>query len=304
MTRRFFFRLLPIAFIAGSLLAETSPWPFPPLSPSPRSTSSPTSITATFWNIQWFPGRRPNASRAEEDRQVRSVHRDIAQLTPDVIGLEEVRDFERAALALQPLRDFKVDVCSNFPPREGQNEAQQIAIASRWPVLSAWAEPWKPGAAITPPRGFAFAAYQLSPKQVLLVYALHLKSNRGEVHEDIRIREESMQQLRAHMKAMNGAYGKIGALTWIVGGDFNTAPDEPRFVGEKTVPGLLADGFSWVWQGIPLSSRITMPADARYPAAAFDQVFYRGAMLSKAWVAPTSVQSSDHRAVNAVLNLR
>jgi endonuclease/exonuclease/phosphatase (EEP) superfamily protein YafD len=304
MTRRFFFRLLAIAFIAGSLLAETSPWPFPPLSPSPRSTSSPTSITATFWNIQWFPGRRPNASRAEEDRQVRSVHRDIAQLTPDVIGLEEVRDFERAALALQPLRDFKVDVCSNFPPREGQNEAQQIAIASRLPALSAWAEPWKPGASITPPRGFAFAAYQLSPRQVLLVYALHLKSNRGEVHEDIRIREESMQQLRAHMKAMNGAYGKIGALTWIVGGDFNTAPDEPRFAGEKTVPGLLADGFSWVWQGIPLSSRITMPADARYPAAAFDQVFYRGATLSKAWVAPTSVQSSDHRAVNAVLNLR
>ena len=304
MTRRFFFRLLAIAFIAGSLLAETSPWPFPPLSPSPRSTSSPTSITATFWNIQWFPGRRPNASRAEEDRQVRSVHRNIAQLTPDVIGLEEVRDFERAALALQPLRDFKVDVCSNFPPREGQNEAQQIAIASRLPALSAWAEPWKPGAAITPPRGFAFAAYQLSPRQVLLVYALHLKSNRGEVHEDIRIREESMQQLRAHMKAMNAAYGKIGALTWIVGGDFNTAPDEPRFAREKTVPGLLADGFSWVWQGIPLSSRITMPADARYPAAAFDQIFYRGAALSKAWVAPTSVHSSDHRAVNAMLNLR
>ena len=133
---------------------------------------------------------------------------------------------------------------------------------------------------------------QFSPKQVLLVYALHLKSNRGEVHEDIRIREESMQQLRAHMKAMNGAYGKIGALTWIVGGDFNTAPDEPRFAGEKTVPGLLADGFSWVWQGIPLSARITMPADARYPAAAFDQIFYRGASLGKAWVASTSVQSS------------
>jgi len=284
--------------IATTLLAQTSPWPFPSLSPSSRTTASPTSITVTFWNIQWFPGRRPNASRAEEDRQVRSVHRDLAQLSPDVIGLEEVRDFEHA------VRDFKVDVCSNFPPREGQNEAQQIAIASRLPAMSAWAESWKPGAAITPPRGFAFAAYQLSPRQVLLVYALHLKSNRGEIHEDVRIREESMQQLRAHMKAMNGAYGKMGALTWIVGGDFNTAPDEPRFAGEKTVPGLLADGFSWVWQGIPLSSRITMPADARYPAAAFDQIFFRGATLGKAWVASTSSQSSDHRAVNAVLNLR
>jgi len=204
MTRRFFLRLLPLTVITGFLFA--------PRNASPQSAASATSITVTFWNIQWFPGRRPNASHAEEDRQVRSVHRDIAQLTPDVIGLEEVRDFEHAALAIQPLRDFKIDVCSNFPPREGQNEAQQIAIASRLPAMSAWAELWKPGEAITPPRGFAFAAYQLSPKQVLLVYALHLKSNRGEIHEDIRIREESMQQLRAHMKAMNGAYGKIGAL--------------------------------------------------------------------------------------------
>src|SRR6266699_3935066 len=106
MTRRFFLRLLPLTCVATLLLAETSPWPLPPLASTPRSISSPTSITVAFWNIQWFPGRRPNASRAEEDRQVRSVHRDIAQLTPDVIGLEEVRDFERAALAIQPLREF------------------------------------------------------------------------------------------------------------------------------------------------------------------------------------------------------
>ena len=272
----------------------------------PPRPAVPTTITATFWNIQWFPGRRPNASRAEENRQIRAVHRDLAQLTPapDVIGLEEVRDFKHASLAIQPLSGFKVDVCSNFPAREGQQEAQQIAIASRLQPISAWAEAWKPGGAIMPPRGFAFAAYQVSPKQVLLVYALHLKSNRGEIHEDMRIREESMHQLLSHMKAMKDTYGKMGALTWIVGGDFNTAPDEPRFAGEKTVPGLLADGFSWAWQGIPLSSRITMPGDLRYPAACFDQIFYRGATLARAWVANTSPQSSDHRAVNAVLNLR
>ena len=118
----------------------------------------------------------------------------------------------------------------------------------------------------------------------------------------MRIREESIRQLRSHMKAMKDAYTKMGALSWIVGGDFNTAPDDPRFAGEKTVPDLLADGFAWVWQGIPFASRITMPADARYPAASFDQIFYRGATLKKAWVAETSPQSSDHRAVNAVID--
>ena len=187
---------------------------------------------------------------------------------------------------------------------DGQKESQQIAIASRLHPISAWAESWKRGGAIMPPRGFAFAAYQLSPTQVLLVYALHLKSNRGEIREDMRIREESMRQLLSHMRAMKAAYEKMGALTWIVGGDFNTTPDELRFAREKTIPALLADGFSWAFQGIPSSSRITMPADLRYPAAAFDQIFYRGATLARAWVTPTSPQSSDHRAVNVVLNLR
>jgi endonuclease/exonuclease/phosphatase (EEP) superfamily protein YafD len=295
-----FVRLLSVAFVASTFSAQT----IPPPSPSVPPASSSTTITAAFWNIQWFPGRRPNASRSEENRQIRAVHRDVAQFTADVIGIEEVRDSRHAALAIQPLRGFKVDVCSNFPAREGQQEAQQIAIASRLQPLAAWAEPWKPGGAIMPPRGFAFAAYQVSPKQVLLVYALHLKSNRGEIHEDRRIREESMHQLISHMKTMQGTYGKLGALTWIVGGDFNTTPDEPRFAGEKTVPYLLTDGFSWAWQGIPFSSRITMPADLRYPAAAFDQIFYRGATLTRAWVADTSQQSSDHRAVNVSLSLR
>jgi endonuclease/exonuclease/phosphatase (EEP) superfamily protein YafD len=279
-----------IAFLAAALLATS-------LSAQPSSAPQ---ITVTFWNIQWFPGRRPNASRAEENRQTNAVHADLAQLNSDIVALEEVRDWEHAGLAVKPLTGFKVDVCSNFPPREGQNEAQQVAITSRLQPLSAWSELWKPSGAVVPPRGFTFAAYQLAPRQLLLVYALHLKSNRGEIHEDMRIREESMSQLVSHMKAMNNAYGKLGTLSWIVGGDFNTAPDEPRFASEKTILRLRSENFRWCWEGIPFNSRITVPADLRYPAASFDQVFYRGVTLLKAWVTNTSPQSSDHRAVNAV----
>jgi endonuclease/exonuclease/phosphatase (EEP) superfamily protein YafD len=285
--------LLSAIFFTATLFAQSS-------SPAP----SPPTITVTFWNVQWFPGRRPNASRGEENRQIRAVHGDLAQNNSDLIAFEEVRDYEHAALAVKPLAGFKVDVCSSFPPREGQKEAQQVAITSRLQPLSAWSELWKPSGAIVPPRGFAFAAYQLAPRQLLLVYALHLKSNRGELREDIRIREESMQQLIAHMKAMDTAYGKLGALSWIVGGDFNTAPDEPRFADEKTISGLRAAGFRWGWEGIPFNSRITVPADLRYPAACFDQIFFRGVTLTKAWVANSSPQSSDHRAVNAVFAFR
>jgi len=206
-------------------------------------------------------------------------------------------------LAVEALPGFKVDVCSSFPPREGQNEAQQVAITSRLQPLSAWSELWKPSGALVPPRGFSFVAYQLAPRRLLLVYAVHLKSNRGEIHEDIRIREASMRQLLTHMKAMNTAYGKLGALRWIVGGDFNTAPDEPRFVSEKTVPDLRGNGFRWAWEGVPFNSRVTVPGDLRYPAACFDHIFFRGLDLLKAWVANTSPQSSDHRAVNATFDI-
>jgi endonuclease/exonuclease/phosphatase family metal-dependent hydrolase len=287
-------RVLSVLFVGAFLVpSSNAQTPSPPPSPT---------LTVTFWNVQWFPGRRPNASAAEEKRQINAVHADLAQLSSDIIALEEVRDYEHAGAAVKPLAGFKVDVCSNFPPREGQNEAQQVAITSRLQPLSAWSELWKPSGAIVPPRGFAFAAYQIAPRQLLLVYAVHLKSNRGEIHEDMRIREESMRQLLAHINAMNTAYGKLGALTWIVGGDFNTTPDEPRFVSEKTIPALRADGFRWSWEGVPFNSRISVPADLRYPAASFDHIFYRGGTLVKAWVANTSPQSSDHRAVNATFS--
>ncbi len=84
MPPRFSLRCITLAFVVTALLA--------PDTPVVAQTPSATTITASFWNIQWFPGRRPNASRSEENRQIRAVHRDIAQLSPDILGLEEVRD--------------------------------------------------------------------------------------------------------------------------------------------------------------------------------------------------------------------
>lgn len=267
--------------------------------PSALAQAESSHIRAAFWNVRWFPGGRPNASRGEQERQTRSVQSDIAKLNADVIGFEEVRDWDAAALAVRPLDAFKVDVCSTFPPREGQTDTQQVAIASRLQPMSAWAESWQAGSAITPPRGFAFAAYEVAPRHLLLVYAVHLKSNRGELVEDIAIREESIRQLRAHLGAMQNAYGKLGQITWLIGGDFNTAPDDPRFKQEKTTLDVTNDGFGWIWEHTPMSQRITLPPDARFPAACFDHIFFRGAKLLQAEVLPTSAASSDHRAIRA-----
>jgi endonuclease/exonuclease/phosphatase (EEP) superfamily protein YafD len=295
--------LLTAIFIAlaPSLFAQTSPWPFSSR-PNAANPAGSRSLTLAFWNIEWFPGRRTSPSKSEETSQINAVHNDIKKLDADIIGMEEVRDFINAGVAVQTLPGFKVDVCANFPPREGQTETQQVAIASRLQPLSAWAEEWKAGA-VTPPRGFAFAAYQIAPKQLVLVYALHLKSNRGDIKENVPMRQESMRQLQSHREAMEKAYAGLGAVTWIVGGDFNTSMDDPRYAQETTLRGLMESGFAWGWQNLQPSARTTLPADKGFPAASFDHIFYRGATLRKAHVENTSPLSSDHHAIVAAFDL-
>jgi endonuclease/exonuclease/phosphatase (EEP) superfamily protein YafD len=285
--------LVVLLAISGNSGAQT-------ISPS---VASPHTARVAFWNIQWFPGRHPNASVASERSQIASVHRDMRWINADVIGMEEVRDFDNATIAISPLAGFKVDVVSDFPPREGQDVGQQIAITSRFPPLSAWVEMWKPNGPLVPPRGFAFAAYEVAPRHLLLVYAVHLKSNRGEISEDIAIREESMQQLIAHIHEMNEAYGKLGSVSCIIGGDFNTAPDDSRFADETTTSTLRDDGFSWCWENIPFARRITLPADKLFPAACFDHIFARNAKINSARVIQTSRRSSDHNAIFAEMQL-
>ncbi|MEP6821810.1 MAG: endonuclease/exonuclease/phosphatase family protein [Chthoniobacterales bacterium] len=288
--------LLHLLF-AAAVLAQSSP---PDNAATPdASTANNDVLRVGFWNVKWFPGGRPNAYKGEEVRQTKAVHADIAKLAADVIGVEEVRDWDSTALAVQPLPGFKVDVCSNFPAREGQAVSQQVGIASRLQPMSAWSEEWKAGGAIKPPRGFAFAAYELAPRKILMFYAVHLKSNRGELVENIAIREESTRQLIAHMRDMEAVYGKLGTLIWVVGGDFNTAPGDPRFQTEKSATTLTQNGFLWCWDGMPLEQRITMPPDSRFPAACFDHIFYRGGTLQKAEALVTSNLSSDHRAIRA-----
>jgi endonuclease/exonuclease/phosphatase family metal-dependent hydrolase len=227
----------------------------------------------------------------------------MKKIDADIIGMEEVRDWASAALAVKPLAGFKVDVCANFPSREGQGHAQEPAITSRLQPLSAWAEEWKASQGIAPPRGFAFAAYQLKPRQLALVYALHLKSNRGDLSENVPMRQEAIRQLRGHMEAMEKAYAPLGSLVWIVGGDFNTSLDDPQFAAETSLRDLKAAGFSWGWENSGPSARLTLPGKGRYPSASFDHVFFKGARLRQSRVVNTSSLASDHHAIVTTVEL-
>ena len=67
---------------------------------------------------------------------------------------------------------------------------------------------------------------------------------------------------------MEQAYGKLGSLTWIVGGDFNTAPDDPRFATKNHSALSRKDGFLWSWQGMPLArASLCRPTNVSPPPA-------------------------------------
>lgn len=293
----------------GSVVAG-DPHPGAPASPAPAVPPTP-SLTLTFWNVEWFPGRKPNASQNAREAHLAAVIPVLQKLNPDLLGLEEVADQAAAQSLADHLKGYKVDVCSQFPlPDSAEIGKQQVVLCSRLPVLQAWAEPWKQGPnGVLPRRGFVVAAYEPAPGQVLLVYGLHLKSNRvdtpGGEADNVAMREESTRQLLAHVKAMTAAYSGLGKVSVVIGGDLNTSLDDPKFAAEKTLRELQAAGFQWGWQDVPLLRRYSLPGEGRYPATCFDHIFLQSAAarLTDGAVETTGKDASDHRPVTAKLSL-
>jgi endonuclease/exonuclease/phosphatase family metal-dependent hydrolase len=99
---------------------------------------------------------------------------------------------------------------------------------------------------------------------------------------------------------MENIYSKIGKVSVVVGGDFNTTPDDSRFTSEQTFS-LLAKIFSWCWQGIPPANRVTIPGRRRYRDATFDGFFVKNCRIIAVEVVNTG-EVSDHRPVQMLIS--
>lgn len=284
-----------IRFLAvGFLLISSLCW---------SSAEESKNVRLVFWNLEWFPGGRPEATTTEVVEQITKVVPALKDLNPDVVGYVEVLGPKAIDIALAKTPGVVSQVCSEFVDETGVVTLQQIGIASRLPAVSGWWENWKAGS-ITPKRGFAFAAFEPVPGHVLLVYVVHLKSNRGELSENVAMREESARQLIKHVAEMEKAYASMGKVGVIIGGDFNTSLDDPKFRDEKTLATLQQAGFEWCWKGVPFEDRVTLPSAPPknpnfppFPDACFDHAFTKGLTVSSASVAVIDGKPSDHRPV-------
>ena len=163
-------------------------------------------IRVVTWNLEWFPGGKPNSSQAERLVHMSAAKDALIDLRPDILCLQEVREWNSVKELVSILPDFQPLVVSRFRQMgtAGPLSVQQLAIASNRPAEAAWAEPFKPSPA-TPPRGFSFAAIRHGGT-VLLIYSVHFKSNLGDGTLNVAKREEAARQLLAHIVEMEDAY--------------------------------------------------------------------------------------------------
>ena len=116
-------------------------------------------VSIATWNLEWFPGGKPNSSQSERLVQMSGAKDALLDIRADILCLQEVRDWDSVAELVSILPCFQTMVVSRFREMgsSGPLSIQQIAIASKWQADSAWSESFK-RSPVTPPRGFSFVA--------------------------------------------------------------------------------------------------------------------------------------------------
>ena len=279
MARRVATRLLVLLLIIPGLLFASEP------------------LRIVTWNLEWFPGGERDAGGRARKTHMENAQKALLELDPDVICLQEIRDWQVAEELFSVMPEIRIAVVSAF------SGGQQQVIASKLASDSAWSAMWKAPGKGELMRGYAFACLEYRDGIFLLVYSLHLKANGVGTHaSDIAKREEASSQLLRHVADMEKLYGSRGKAAVIVAGDFNTTLEpDLRFRNETTLRRLLESGFWWTGTNVPFSQRVTNEGSGRFAPADFDHILTKALGSPFCWV-PHFKDVSDHQPVLIEIN--
>lgn len=252
-------------------------------------------IKVVSWNVEWFPGRHPNASPQMEREHIAEVRYALRRMRPDVLILIEVKNPDAVRKAIQVVPGMKLNTISSFEGRP-----QQIAIASRFPMKRGGQAPWVRFFA-GPPRGFTFAELQLPDDKCLQVYGVHLKSNRGAAFVNSTLRELSALQLTHFIDQLN-QHDSCPSAGVIVGGDFNTSLDERKFDHDDSLRWLIGSGMFWPFGTLTPDQRLTWLGEGtNFAAVQFDHFVMENLGEPVAKVLKTG-RISDHQPIQVVID--
>jgi endonuclease/exonuclease/phosphatase family metal-dependent hydrolase len=254
------------------------------------------SLRVAFWNVQWFPGKRPDQpGAAAVKKQIQAAAGEVRKAAPDILFAQEIRD--RAALQkLAPGRAYYY--CTAIPRPEDESPGlpnQGLALASRLVPRRVWVLDFSrlaqtPG---RPVRGILAAEFALASGP-LVVYGVHLKSNRGDPESNQQRRQRAIDLIKEDWRRLGLDPRKDRIL---VGGDFNTSAHDPQFEGEKTLGKLTSIGFVHAGSG----RTFTVAGNGKFPPNDFDHLFVSpglaaGLVTPHPWlrVRPFVSAASDH----------
>ena len=227
-------------------------------------------LRVTTWNLESPLNADTNEVRLQEAAAA------LKQLNPDVILLQQVRDWKmcgQLAQALKPAQ-YSVQVCSSFrDARTGALSAQQVAILSKAKAYFSWSEAWRPQDESALTGGFAFAALQFGQQRfgffsVQAGAAAADERNPGQLVAATKAKAVSAAQLLEQVGSVsNWVANRVEAF--VVGATF-----DPRAAGwpaarDNTLRLLEVADFDDAFRGV---QTITVPGKAGQPGTAADYI--------------------------------
>lgn len=223
-------------------------------------------LTVNIWNRQgpW-------------DERLPLLRRGVADLAPDVVGLQEVIEYEGHTQAQAIGADHPVAYHHAFGVANEWGGGVRFgnAVLSRFPILQTEVRPLPKGGS-RESRSILFAALE-TPDGPLPFFVTHLN---WKFHEGV-VREAQVLEVAAFVKEK----APIDGLPPILVGDFNAEPEaaEIRFLkGLQSLGGrsvYFADAFGLVGEGRGITfdaARNPHAAVTREPPRRIDYVFVRG----------------------------
>jgi len=176
-------------------------------------------VRVTSWNMQAGP-----------ERSLEETALTLGKLSPDVILLQQVRDWQLCEQLIEALRPaaYSVAICSAFRDAQGNfSKEGQVAILSKRKAYFSWSEAWATQAGSGGRGGFAFAAIQVG-RQRAGFFSVQLDPLSGKAGGRARnsappaLPVEWNQQWQAEFEEVkNWTTNRIEAV--VVGGGFSTS---------------------------------------------------------------------------------